>query len=455
MLYRVFDLIEAGLERIEGMFGELLGLFEVGVLEPLPVRAWDIRRAPEAFRFMSHARHTGKIVLSMPSAIDPDGTVLVTGGMGTLGALLARHLVSEHGVRHLLLVGRRGEDADGAKELRVELKSLGAQVRIVACDVSEREQLRLLLESVAREHPLTGVVHAAGALDDGVVGSLTAERVDRVFAPKADAAWHLHELTEHMDLGMFVLFSSAAGVLGGTGQGNYAAANAFLDALAADRRARGLPGSSMAWGWWEQTSGMTGGLSEADISRMTRSGLRALPSKEGLELFDSALNASEALMLPIPMDLGALRAQARTGALPPLFTDLVRVPARRSSQQSSTSLARRLATTPPAERANLILDLVRTQVATVLGHTTPHTINTELAFKDLGFDSLTAVELRNRLNTATGLHLPATLIFDHPTSVALSSYLLEEATRDGGGTADPAGVELDKLELVLEVARHR
>ncbi len=140
VLYRVFDLIEAGLERIEGMFGELLGLFGEGVLEPLPVRAWDIRRAPEAFRFMSHARHTGKLVLSMPSAIDPDGTVLVTGGMGTLGALLARHLVAEHGVRHLLLVGRRGEHAEGAKELRVELESLGAHVRIVACDVSEREQ---------------------------------------------------------------------------------------------------------------------------------------------------------------------------------------------------------------------------------------------------------------------------------------------------------------------------
>ncbi len=282
-----------------------------------------------------------------------------------------------------------------------------------------------------------------------MVGSLTPERVDRVFAPKVDAAWHLHELTEHIDLGMFVLFSSAAGVLGGTGQGNYAAANAFLDALAADRRARGLPGSSMAWGWWEQASGMTGGLSDADVSRMTRSGLRALPSEEGLKLFDSALSASEALTLPIPMDLGVLRAQARTGALPSLFTDLVRVPARRPSGHDNASLARRLATTPPADRESVVLDIVKTQIATVLGHTTPNTINTELAFKDLGFDSLTAVELRNRLNTATGLRLPATLIFDHPTSAAMSSYLLEEAMRDGRVTANPAGLELDKLERVL------
>ncbi len=451
VLYRVFDLIEAGLERIEGMFGELLGLFGEGVLEPLPVRAWDIRRAPEAFRFMSHARHTGKLVLSMPSAIDPDGTVLVTGGMGTLGALLARHLVAEHGVRHLLLVGRRGEHAEGAKELRVELESLGAHVRIVACDVSEREQLRVLLESVAREHPLTGVVHAAGALDDGVVGSLTPERVDRVFAPKVDAAWHLHELTEHIDLGMFVLFSSAAGVLGGTGQGNYAAANAFLDALAADRRARGLPGSSMAWGWWEQASGMTGGLSDADVSRMTRSGLRALPSEEGLKLFDSALSASEALTLPIPMDLGVLRAQARTGALPSLFTDLVRVPARRPSGHDNASLARRLATTPPADRESVVLDIVKTQIATVLGHTTPNTINTKSKLLELGFDSLTAVELRNRLNTATGLRLPATLAFDHPTPAALAQHVLAEWDRShsvSGGPVSPSGDEMTQRPSV-------
>ncbi len=316
LLYRAFDLIEAGPERIQGMLRELLGLFAAGALELLPVMAWDLRRAPDAFRFMSQARHTGKIVLTLPTALNPGGTVLVTGGTGTLGGLVARHLVSGHGVSHLLLASRRGLDAQGAPELKAELEALGASVRVAACDVAEREQLEALLDSVPKEHPLDGVVHAAGVLDDGLIGSLTAERLDGVLAPKAGAAWHLHELTERLDLSMFVLFSSAAGTLGSPGQGNYAAANAFLDALAAYRRARGLTGTSMAWGLWEEASGLTGALSEADRSRMTRSGLRALPSAEGLHLFDAVLGSGEALMLPVPLDLAVLRAQARNGSAP-------------------------------------------------------------------------------------------------------------------------------------------
>jgi polyketide synthase 12 len=427
--YRAFDLMEADPERIEEMLGELLELFESDVLEPLPVRAWDVRRAAQAFRFMSQARHIGKNVLTMPAPIDTQGTVLVTGGTGTLGALLARHLVTRHGVGHLLLASRRGPDAEGAGELQAELESLGARVRIAACDLSQREALEALLDSIPEEHPLSGVVHTAGVLDDGVIGSLTAQRIGEVLGPKADAAWHLHELTKHMDLPMFVLFSSAAGVFGSPGQGNYAAANAFLDALAAYRRARGLTGSSLAWGLWEQASGMTGGLSEGDRSRMARSGLRVLSSEEGLELFDGALDAGEALMLPIHLDLKALRAQARMGVPPALFGDLVRVPTRRSSEQGA-SLARRLATVPETEHEGMVFDLVRAQVATVLGHVSPETIDTQRSFKELGFDSLTAVELRNRLGAVTGLRLPATLVFDHPTTSAVASYLLGEASPD-------------------------
>ncbi len=359
--------------------------------------------------------------------LDPEGTVLITGGTGTLGSLLARHLVAEHGVGHLLLASRRGEDAEGAKELKAELESLGAEVKIAACDVADRDELARLFDSITAEHSLSGVVHAAGVLDDGVIGSLTSESVDRVFAPKADAAWHLHKLTEHIDLSMFVLFSSAAGVLGSPGQGNYAAANAFLDALVADRRAQGLPGIAMAWGFWEQASAMTESLSEADISRMTRSGLRALASEEALALFDGALVRSEPLMLPISLDLRVLRAQAGMGALPSLLGDLVRVPTRRSSDEGR-SLAQRLAATPEADREGVVLELVRAQVATVLGHSSSEAINTQRTFKELGFDSLTAVDLRNRLSATTGLRLPATLVFDHPTTSAAASYLLNELT---------------------------
>ncbi|MGO9759823.1 MAG: benzoate-CoA ligase family protein, partial [Solirubrobacteraceae bacterium] len=263
---------------------------------------------------------------------DPSGTVLITGGTGALGALLARHLVVEHGVGHLLLASRRGAEAPGAVELCKELESLGAEVTLAACDAAEREQLARLLGNVAPEHPLCAVVHAAGVIDDGVISSLTGERIDRTLSAKADAAWSLHELTEHLGLQAFVLFSSAAGVLGGPGQGNYAAANAFLDALAAHRRARGLAGTSIAWGLWEAASELTGGLTEIDRSRLARSGMGALSSEQGLALFDAAVGVDEAMVLAAPLDLAALRAQARLGSLPPVLAGLVSAPRRRVSE---------------------------------------------------------------------------------------------------------------------------
>jgi acyl transferase domain-containing protein/acyl carrier protein len=385
--------------------------------------------------------------------LDPEGTVLVTGGTGVLGGLVARHLVVEHGVRRLLLVGRRGAGAEGVGELRAELESLGAVVDVRACDVSMRAELEELLGSLDAGHPLRGVVHAAGVLDDGVIGSLTAERLRGVMASKADAAWYLHELTEGMDLSMFVLFSSAAGVFGSPGQGSYAAANAFLDGLASYRRARGLPGISLAWGLWEQAGGMAGGLSEGDLARMARSGLRALSEEEGLRLLDAALGVGEPLLLPMPLEPAALRAQAKAGVLPALLSDLVSAPARRPSDTRDGSLARRLAAAPEQERESVVLELVRAQVAAVLGYTSPETIDVLDTFKELGFDSLTAVELRNRLNTTTGLRLPPALVFDYPTPRALADYLLGEVTAGevaaGANAAVAAMAELNKLEHIL------
>ncbi len=443
--YRAFDMLEPGPGRIQEMLVELLGLFERGVLEPLPARVWDVRHAREAFRFMSQARHVGKIVLTLPSGVDSLGTVLITGGTGELGGLVARHLVKEHGVRHLLLASRRGLEADGALELQAELAGLGASVRVMACDVSDREQLRALVESVPAESALTGVVHAAGVLDDGTIESLTPERVERVLAPKVDAAWYLHELTEHMGLSMFVLFSSAAATFGGAGQGNYAAGNSFLDALAAYRHARGLCATSMAWGLWAKAEGTTGDLGEIDLKRMTRAGITELSPAEGLALFDLASTTSETLVLPVHLDIRALRAQATSGAMPPLLRGLIRAPSRKAL--GGGSLARRLAGVPQHQRESIVHETVRAEVATVLGHPTPDAVDMQQAFKDIGFDSLTAVELRNRLSTITGLRLPATLIFDHPTPTTAANHLLAELFPGTGRDSD-----LDVGEIAIREA---
>jgi acyl transferase domain-containing protein/NADP-dependent 3-hydroxy acid dehydrogenase YdfG/acyl carrier protein len=362
---------------------------------------------------------------------EADGTVLITGGTGGLGALLARHLVSACGVRSVLLASRRGLAAEGAPALAAELVGLGAAVEIAACDVGDRDAVARLIESVPVEFPLRMVVHAAGALDDGVIGSLTPERVDTVLAPKVDGAWHLHELTKDHDLSGFVLFSSAAGVFGAGGQGSYAAGNAFLDALAAHRRAQGLPATSLAWGWWAQESAMTGTLSEADRSRLTRAGVVALSAREGLELFDRARELGDALLVPVHLDAAALRAQARAGWVPPLLRGLVRVAARGVGEAAGGSLAQRLAGVPEGERERAVLELVCAETATVLGHASSAAIEVQRAFSELGFDSLAATELRNRLRGATGLPLPATLVFDYPTPVALARYMLAQVAWDG------------------------
>ncbi|GAA1397236.1 type I polyketide synthase [Kitasatospora putterlickiae] len=359
---------------------------------------------------------------------DAEGTVVVTGGTGGLGALFARRLAAAYGVRHLLLLSRSGPAAEGVAELVGELKGLGCEARVVACDVADREQLAAALASV--ERPLTAVVHAAGVLDDGTIESLSPEQVERVMRPKLDAAWHLHELTAGADLSAFVLFSSVAALIGSPGQGNYAAANSALDALAASRRAAGLPATSLAWGLWSEAGGMAGQLDEADLARLERTGVGALSQERGFDLFDLALRSGAALLAPVQLDPAALRTQARAGLLPALLRGLAPVAARRAA--TGGALAQRLVGVEQSERERIVLEAVREQVAAVLGHASAAAIDTERAFKDLGFDSLSAVDLRNRLTQSTGVRLPATLIFDHPTPAAVARLVLTEV----GGLAE-------------------
>ncbi|UED83923.1 type I polyketide synthase [Streptomyces profundus] len=417
--YRAFDLIEAGPDRVRTLLAELRELAQDGVIAPLPATTWDVRRAPEALRHLQQARHTGKVVLTVPAPPAAEGTVLITGGTGTLGGAVARHLAATQGARRLLLVSRSGPEAEGAAELVAELAELGADVTVAACDAADREQLATLLDGIPEAHPLSAVIHTAGVLDDGVLGSLTPERLARVLRPKADAAWHLHELTRASDLDAFVLFSSAAGLLGGPGQGNYAAANAFLDALALHRRALGLPGVSLAWGLWAERSAMTGGLGREDLARMGQAGIDALSTDEGLALLDTALASAETLLAPIRLRTAAPRARGADAAgTPPLLRGLARAGHRRRLPRAGGD-GGRYATASVEE----LLALVRTVAATVLGHEAPEAIDPERAFKDVGFDSLTAVELRNRLNAATGLRLPSTAVFDHPTPTSLAGRL--------------------------------
>ncbi|MFI2779957.1 type I polyketide synthase [Streptomyces sp. ALB3] len=409
----------------------------------------DARGTEDQLAIRSSGVHVRRLVRSAPRLPDtrtpwqPSGTVLVTGGTGALGAAVARWL-ARNGAAHLLLTSRSGPDAPGAQDLEAELTQLGTRVTVAACDVTDREALAALLDSVPPEHPLTAVVHTAGVLDDGMLGSLTPERVDRVLRPKTEAVLHLHELTRHLGLSAFVLFSSLAATFGNAGQAAYAAGNAFLDAIATVRRAQALPATSIGWGAWEG-SGMAADPLVAE--RVRRGGMPPLPPGLAMRALRQAVEggAPHTVVADIDWERFAPALPPGRSAFISEIPDVQRLRAVAGApapEKSEGALHEQLAGTSPQEAERVLLALVCGQAAAVLGHTSVDGVQPGRAFRELGFDSLTAVELRNLLGASTGLALPATLVFDYPTPLVLSRHLRDElgGSRTGPGEEGPVTV---------------
>ncbi|MEV0242708.1 type I polyketide synthase [Streptomyces sp. NPDC050674] len=425
--YQAYNILGVAPERIGEVLDELIALFRSGALVHLPLRTWDVRLGQRPLRMLSRARQHGKLALTMPRTLDTGRPVLVTGGADGLGAVLTRHLVTAYGVREVVLLSRRGPAAPGAAELVADCAGLGATAHVLACDVTDRNALA----KVIAEHAPGSVFHTAGVLDDKLIGGMTPARMRAVLAPKAHAAWHLHELTRHLDLSAFVLFSSAVGVIGGPGQANYAAANAFLDALAHHRRAQGLAATSVAWGLWEDRTGMTAHLTEADVAALAAIGIAPMTTASALRLLDEAMASPRpavAAFSPVPE---RIRPGTRAAAL---FRGLRDVPRTGPSAPVAASGAARPAAAAGPSAQNLV-DMVCAQAAEVLGYTEAVTVRPTDSFKELGFDSLLSVDLRNRLNAATGLRMPAEAVLDNPTPEALAAYMRAARTGEHPATA--------------------
>ncbi|MFK4070371.1 type I polyketide synthase [Streptomyces sp. NPDC029674] len=403
-------------------------------------------------RRLTHAAADAPTPLNTEDAWRPRGTTLITGGTGGIGAVLARWL-ARRGAPHLHLTSRRGPDAPGAQELACELRELGAAVTITACDVSDRCQLRGLLDGIPSEHPLTAVVHAAGMTDLTSIGDLTTARLNQVLGSKSDAAWTLHELTRELDLSAFVMFSSGAGVWGSGQQGAYGAANHFLDALAEHRRSQGLPATSIAWGPWAE-AGMS--ADPESLTYFKRFGLLPISPDLCVKALHQAVGAGDATLTVANFDWAKF-TPTFTAQRPSPFLDDLPENQREAEQQAgsaaeTSAFRAELAKTPASQRLGFLVQHVRTYAAATLGRTVED-IPAAKPFQELGFDSLTAVQLRNQLNTTTGLSLPATVIFDHPTSEALATHLRGQLG-DGAGAAGEGDVlaALDKWDTTFGAA---
>ncbi len=458
--YQALDSLYAGIDKIGQILQDLIKLFQQNKLKPLPYKTYDAREAHSAFRYMANANHIGKLLLLPPHYPELNGTVLITGGTGELGSLLAYHLVKEYGAKDLLLVSNKGLNSPLAAQAKINLEALGANVEIKACDVTDLDSLKNLINSLPSDKPLKAVIHAAGTLDDGLVLEQTSERFSKVMSSKVLGAWNLHLLTKDKDLELFLMYSSFTGIIGSPGQSNYAAANTFLDALAAYRQKQGLVGQSLAWGFWQQQgTGMTSHLGSAELARMKRQGIDSINQQEGLELFDKSISEPDSLLIPSKFILSNL---AKDENLAPLFSELVRKTSFRQSSKptlnNSSNLKNKLMSVTENERLELLLSSVCAEIATVLALPNSNLIPTDRPLKELGLDSLMAVELRNRLSTLSNLELPASLLFDYPTPKNISQFLYNklfpEMEKDKNISSDKSDKQLHKalVEAVSKVS---
>ncbi len=436
--YQALDLMDAGADRISEILKELAKLLEEEKLRPLPYETYDIREAQSAFRYMANAHHIGKLLLIPPQPLRLKGTVLITGGTGEIGALLAEHLVKEYGVKNLLLTSRKGLNAPNALELKTKLEKLGANVEIKACDVSNYKALKDLIDALSKETPLVALLHTVGVLDDGVLTEQTPQRFTNVMSAKVLGAWNLHELTKNKDLELFVLFSSLAGITGSSGQANYAAANTFLDSLAHYRKKMGLAGQSLAWGFWQQQgTGMTSHLGNAEIARLKRQGLDVITSEQGLKLFDQAILQAESLLVPTNFNLPNLAQNT----VPLLLSEILNTKTLRKVSptvgKKDISLKQSLKYLSEKEQFSKLLSIVCSEIAVVLALPDANLIPVEKPLQELGLDSLMAIEIRNRLSAISAVDLPTTTVLRFPTIHSLTSEIFRLIKQDIGNIESP------------------
>jgi NADPH:quinone reductase-like Zn-dependent oxidoreductase/acyl carrier protein len=430
--YLPFNLVDLCLENpplAARLIREVLAGFEAGRLHPLPATVFPIERTVDAFRYMAQARHIGRVVVAWDSSIKPadndqlrirsDAAYLITGGTGGLGIEVAQWL-AQQGARHLFLVARRAPAGHGEAAI-AELSRRGVNVRVVSADVSRPDDVAATVAEIdAAMVPLRGVIHAAGVLDDATVLQCDWARFRAVLNPKVAGSWNLHEATQNHQLDFFVLFSGAAGMLGLAGQANYVAANAFLDALAQYRRSLGLPALSIEWSAWSSV-----GLAAARANRGERlamTGIGSISPKAGLRVFEQLLNQDRSNVAVIPWDVALWRRHYPAQAGTPFYSE-INVPA--GDQTAAVSLAARLADADPKRRAVLLEQFLQEQAARVL-RLSPSRIEPLTPFNTLGFDSLMALEFRNRLEMELKIPLSATLVWAYPTVASLARHLAEK-----------------------------